>query len=226
MVKEHYQAILFDFDMTLADSVGVITTLLNQTAEHFGYPTRSLSEMLSIAGKGYTHEKMLYLTTGETDSERILAMRTWYRKISQEQMPRLTKFFPGVPEMLRNLSQVGLKMAVVSQKMGGTLMACLKQGGLASYFQTVLGCEDVPVPKPDPSGLLLAASRLQVLPDRCLYIGDSLIDQQAARAAGMDFAAMLQGGTARERFDPAAVRWYFDSAVQIARMFVNGLLQK
>ena len=221
-----YQAILFDFDMTLADSVGVIAKLLDQTSKHFGYPTRPPSEMLSIAGKGYTHEKMLCLTTGETDSERILTMRTWYRKISQEQMPRLTQFFPGVSEMLQNLSQAGLKMAVVSQKMGETLTACLNQYGLVPYFQVVLGCEDVPVPKPNPSGLMLAASRLQISPERCLFIGDSLIDQQSARKAHMDFAAMLKGETTREQFDTAAVRWYFDSAAQMNRMFTDGLLQR
>ncbi len=50
-----YQAILFDFDMTLAYSVGVIAELLHQAAEHFGYSPRSLTGLLNIVGKDYTH---------------------------------------------------------------------------------------------------------------------------------------------------------------------------
>jgi len=42
----------------------------------------------------------------------------------------------------------------------------------------------------------------------------------------MDFAAMLKGKTTREQFDPAAVRWYFDSAAQMSRMFIDGLPQR
>ncbi len=49
-----YQAILFDFDMTLADSVGAIAELLHQAAEHFGYSPRSLTGLLNIVGEGYT----------------------------------------------------------------------------------------------------------------------------------------------------------------------------
>lgn len=125
--------------------------------------------------------------------------------------------------MLRALCAAGLQLAIVSQKLRPTLLACLEREGLAQCFQLVRGCEDVPAPKPDPGGLLLAADRLNLPPARCLFTGDSLVDQEAARAAGMPFAAMLRGATAREQFDARFVRWYFDSAEQMARTLLQEL---
>lgn len=217
---KRYQAIIFDFDMTLADSAQVIVKMLNQTAKHFGYPARAAQEVLPIVGN--THEKMLSFTTGVTDPMRLLEMRAYYRAVCREDMPRLTAFFPDAAALLEAISRAGMQMAVVSLKLRDILLACLEKEGLSRYFQAVLGCEDVPAPKPDPSGLVLAANQLGISPDRCLYTGDSLVDQQAAAGAGMDFAAMLKGATRREQFDPRMVRWYFDSPAHMAQAVTQG----
>jgi pyrophosphatase PpaX len=57
--------------------------------------------------------------------------------------------------------------------------------GLRSHFETVVGLDCVRQPKPDPEGLLLAASRLGVLPSRAVYIGDRDVDVDAGRHCGM-----------------------------------------
>ena len=65
-------------------------------------------------------------------------------------------------------------------------------------FDIVIGCEDVRAPKPSPEGLIMAARRLGVSTGDVLYAGDSTVDAETARAAGVDFMGVLHGMTTRE----------------------------
>jgi len=81
----------------------------------------------------------------------------------------------------------------------------------------VVGCEDVIAPKPDPSGLFAVLKVLGVSPKDALYIGDSLVDEGAAKAAGVDFSAMLRGGTTKEQFDNTFVKHFYSSAEELSK---------
>lgn len=205
-----YKAIIFDFDMTLADSANVIITLLNMVSLHYGYGEMSPEETMPVVGN--THEIMLSHVTGEKDTEKLLEMRQYYRQLCREEMPARTEFFDDVPACLENIHRKGIKIGLLSLKLHDVLMASLVKYDLAKYFEVVTGCEDVAAPKPDPSGLFRTMDELGVTPEETLYIGDSLVDQGAAFAAGTDFAAMLRGGTKREQFDPKIVKYYYETA--------------
>lgn len=193
-----YRAVAFDFDMTLADTGHVIADLLNETVRHFGYAEESYEYILPVVGN--THEIMLGHTAHETDREKLLEMRVHYRKLCAEQMPERTVFFPGAEECVRALSQRGIRLGIVSIKLAGLLRASLDRYGLSDCFQYVLGGDDVGKPKPDPEGLLTLLELFGVRKNELLYIGDSCVDEKAAEAAGVDFCAMLLGGTRPEQF--------------------------
>lgn len=212
---KRYKAMIFDFDMTLADTAQVIVTLLNKTARDFGYPEMAFEDALPIVGN--THEIMLAHVTRERDPQRIAEMRTYYRQLCRDRMPDMTEFFPDVPDCLAQIARGGTAIGVLSLKLRDVLMASLVKYGLDKYFDVVIGCEEVAAPKPDPSGLFSTMEAMGVAPDETLYIGDSLVDQEAARGAGVDFAAMLRGGTSREQFDPGLVKYFYSTAAQLAQ---------
>ena len=193
-----YQALVFDFDMTLADTARVIVDLLDKTAQHFGYAAVSYEEARLAVGN--THKNMLKMVTGEQQDEKLLIMQEHYRRLCREEMAGRTELFPGVLSGIRGLYLQGKKLGVLSQKLKDVLVASLAHCGLLEYFTCVLGVEDVARAKPAPDGLLTAAERLGVCPTDILYIGDSLVDEGTAEAAGVDFAPMLLGGTRREEF--------------------------
>jgi HAD superfamily hydrolase (TIGR01509 family) len=91
---------------------------------------------------------------------------------------------PGVVSALERLRSLGLELAVVAN-WDLTLQHLLDEAGLSEYFRCVVHA----AAKPAPDGLLRALAELQVDPDRALHIGDDEVDEQAARAAGMQFAA-------------------------------------
>jgi HAD superfamily hydrolase (TIGR01509 family) len=91
---------------------------------------------------------------------------------------------PGVTESLQRLHGLGLELAVVGN-WDLTLRRHLDEAGLSPFFRAIVHAAR----KPKPDALLAALSQLQVAPDRALHIGDDTADEQAARAAGMHFAA-------------------------------------
>ena len=221
---KNYEAIVFDFDMTLADTAFVIVTLLNQVAEEFGYEAMAAEEALPVVG--YGHEIMLSHVTGEKDPEKLHRMRDRYREVCRERMPDMMVYFPDVPDSLRQLKEQGLLLGVLSQKPHAALTGSLEKYGLAQYIDVVTGCEDAPAHKPDPNGLLVSARAMGLDRKQILFIGDHLVDQETARAAGMDCSATLRGTTNREDFDPRFVKRFYHTAGQVAEEFVQAADRK
>jgi putative hydrolase of the HAD superfamily len=94
---------------------------------------------------------------------------------------------PDVRETLRRLQQSGLELGVVAN-FDLTLHGWLERLGLASFFSVVVTPADAGVTKPDPRIFELALERLRVQPERLLHIGDGRVDEEGARAAGVEFA--------------------------------------
>ena len=210
-----YQAIIFDFDMTLADTGPVIVDMLNATAERFGRPPMPYAQ--AIKGIGMPLRGLLRLVTGEQDEGTLDEMEAFYHERSKDEMPARTRFFPAVPDCLRAMYARGIRIGVLSLKMRRVMMLSLERYGLAQYFTAVTGSEDIARPKPDPAGLFATMEAMGADVRTTLYVGDSLVDQETARAAGTDFAALLQGGTTQEEFDPAVVTYYFEDAAALLR---------
>jgi phosphoglycolate phosphatase len=111
-----------------------------------------------------------------------------------------TVLLPGVRATVARLRARGLVLGIVSTKYRRRIEAILRREGLLAPFAAIVGGEDVAAHKPDPQSLNLAMARLRVTPDRALYVGDSVTDAEAARRAGLSFAAVLSGTTPREAF--------------------------
>ena len=77
--EKKYKALVFDYDMTIADTGPIIVSLLNQTAKHFGYPEQPYKQVVTMIG--HTQTDMLRFLTKETDMEKILIIREYYRAL-------------------------------------------------------------------------------------------------------------------------------------------------
>jgi phosphoglycolate phosphatase len=212
---KRYKALIFDFDMTLADSAKVIAELLNVSANDFGYPSMSFDEVLPVIG--HTHEIMLSHVTGQKDPGSLLHMRNHYRQLCRLRMADSMDIFEDVPACLQNISGKGIKIGLLSLKLRDVLIESLERHDLVKYFDAIVGCEDVTAPKPDPSGLFAVLGILGLEPKDAMYIGDSLVDEGAAKAAGIDFSAMLRGATAQEQFDRSFVRQFYRTAEELSK---------
>ena len=98
---------------------------------------------------------------------------------------RPAQLFLGIRPILDSLHRGGVPMAVVSSRRREPLEEGLRGAGLRGYFGVVIGLDDVSRPKPDPEGLRRALGHLGARPDHAVFIGDSPLDIEAGRRAGV-----------------------------------------
>lgn len=96
--------------------------------------------------------------------------------------------YRGVPRMLAEAREAGVRLALVTGKSRAAWRITEREAGLPP-FDVVVTDDDVTDPKPSPDGLRLALNALRLNPAEVLFIGDSLLDGEAARAAGVPFGA-------------------------------------
>jgi phosphoglycolate phosphatase len=194
------RAVIFDFDLTLADSSPGFDDCHRFAAGRLGLPPpdhesvrRTIGTPLPLA------VPMLY---GSAIDGRLDEYVGIYQVRADEVMTGLTVMLPGAAAAVRRLRDAGFLLAIVSQKLRYRVEDVLRRESLLDCFHVVLGAEDVPAFKPDPSGLRIALDRLAVPDSDALYVGDTTIDAEAAAKATMRFVAVLTGPTTRADFAP------------------------
>lgn len=188
-----YQAIFFDFDYTLGDATASIYEGFVYAFGQMGYPKPGLEEVRRTVG--HMLEDEFTMLTGEAHPVKRAEFRRWFQEKVGDTQAEKTVLLPGAEELLRALCGAGVKVGVVTSKRGTTLGKILKRYRLLELMSYTVGGENVSHPKPDPEGLNGGIAALGVSPADVLYCGDTVIDAETARRAGVDFAAVLNGTT-------------------------------
>ncbi len=196
------RAVIFDFDLTLADSSPGFEACHSYAAEHIGIAAPSLDAVRRTIGTPLP--LVVPRLYGPSIDGRVEEYIEVYQARADEVMGPLTLILPGTRDALARLNTAAIPAAVVSQKLRYRIEEVLQREDLLDAFACVLGAEDVPAFKPDPSGLLLALERLEVPPAEAIYVGDTTIDAEAAANAGLRFVGVLTGPTTRDDFAPFA----------------------
>jgi phosphoglycolate phosphatase len=212
-VSRPFDAILFDFDYTLADSSSAVVECARTALRAMGLP--DASEHAICRTIGLALPETLARLAGEQHRHRADEFRRHWRQRSDQIMVAWTQVFPYVPRTLRGLKECNLALAIVSTKYRSRIEAVLGREELAHYFDVIVGGEDVEAFKPDPGGLLAAIEQLGVPLDRALYVGDSVTDAETARRAGVAFLAVLSGRTEKKEFAEYPVEAVLESIADL-----------
>ena len=193
----NYTAYLFDFDYTLVDSSQGILICFRNVLDR-----RQFTDVTDEAIKhtiGKTLKESFSILTGITDPEQLASMQKEYSAEADIHMNANTILFPETIFVLTRLKEQGALIGVVSTKYRFRIQGFLKDYFPDNFFDVIIGGEDVESRKPSPEGIFLALERLGCAPEKTLYVGDSLVDAEAAQAAGVDFAGVLTGMVAAEK---------------------------
>ena len=198
-----YRAVLFDFDYTLGDGTQAIVAGFRHAFGRMGLTEPETEGIRRTVGlpleDGYT------LLSGDGSARRREEFRRLYVEKAGPLQVEITRLLPGAYELLTALERAGIPAGIVSTKRRATLEAILQARGVLSLLDLIVGGDQVARPKPDPEGLLIAAERLGLQPSELLFCGDTTIDGEAARRAGTQFCAVLNGTTTQEDFLAAAI---------------------
>ena len=208
-------AVLFDFDFTLADSSAGIITCINYALSEMGLGESSSEDILKTIGL-YIPDALVALK-GERYRPLGEEFMKHFTHKADEVMVEDTFFLPGAESVLKALHLLGYRIAIVSTKFRFRIETVLERDGLRDTVEVIIGGEDVENHKPHPEGLLRAADQLGLPVGRCVYLGDSEVDARAAQSAGMSFVAVMTGTTPVEIFDAYPSAALLESVAEIIR---------
>ncbi|MBQ7906770.1 MAG: HAD family hydrolase [Clostridia bacterium] len=178
-------AVIFDLDGTLADTMDDLKTAMNNMLKSLGYKTRTKPELLSFINRGARNFVKSSLPKIVQDSELIVdSALDVYEQEYAKCYCESTYAFDGVKEALEGLKEKGIRIGVLSNKQDAFVKhICEKLFG-KGFFKATMGQTSLPT-KPDPQGALLMARLLGAKPQNCIIVGDSDVDMMTAQNAGM-----------------------------------------
>lgn len=175
---------LFDLDGTLADTAPDLGAALNRVRSARGLDPVPIEELRSSSSHGA--RGLLRVGMGiASDHPEYDALRDAFLAHYEAALCVDTRLFAEVDTLLDDIEARSLKWGIVTNKATRYTTPLLDRLGLGARAGAVVCGDTTPFPKPHPAPLLAAASRLGVVPERCVYVGDAERDVAAGIAAGM-----------------------------------------
>ena len=189
---------VFDLDGTLLDTLDDLMNATNYALEEMGFPQRTRKEVEAFVGNGVAKlmERAVPAGTNPEDTARALNIfKPYYARHSKDK----TAPYPGIIETLNTLRTKGCKLAVVSNKFDAAVKT-LAQDYVPGLMDEAAGDnEALGVPKkPDATMVFQTLAALAVTPGRAVYVGDSDVDLQTAKNAGLPCISVTWGFRDRE----------------------------
>lgn len=195
-----YQAVIFDLDGTLVDSLMDLAESANEMLAQYGYAQHEIEKYRWMVGNGM--RMLIKRCLPENVLEGLLdEALAKFRQIYEGRILLKTRPYEGIPDLLTALKERKVRLAVCTNKEHAVAVQIIDRLFPAGTFAYVFGEREGIPRKPDPSATLDIVSRLNVSPDAAIYIGDSMVDMQTGIRAGMLPVGVLWGFRTREELE-------------------------
>ena len=208
---DRFDLVVFDWDGTLSDSTAAIVSAIQDAAADLDLPVPDHATASHVIGLGL-HDA-LARAVPTLPAERIAEYSARYRVHYLAREAELV-LFPGARELIAELRQSGVMLAIATGKSQHGLQRALAATGLGAEFAATR-CADQTHPKPHPAMLLELAEELMVAPQRTLMVGDTTHDLQMAEAAQAAAVGLTQGAHPYEQLAACRPLALFDSLAQL-----------
>jgi len=184
--------LIFDLDGTLVDSLPGIAASLNRALDRCGFEGHADAAVRRFIGNG-SYELARHAAPKGTSPESILAVEAAFKEDYALTWPEGTAPYEGIPQLLAKLSAAGVRMAVLSNKPHPFTVEIVEHLFPGIPFDPVLGQRPDAPRKPHPDAAIQISDLWGADPSECIFIGDSTVDLETARGAGMRPLAVAWG---------------------------------
>ena len=207
-----YEAVIFDLDGTLLNTIDDLADGVNYAMREFGFPTHSVDRVRQMVGNGVLNLVKRALPDDKKDMLDIVlpVFKEYYSAHSKDK----TAPYAGVVELLQKIKQKGLKTAILSNKFDGAVKALSKE-----YFGDLI---DLPIGegngvkvKPNPEGMNHVLSVFGLDKSKCLYVGDSEVDVETGLGVEIDFAIVTWGFRDKDVLSSAGATVFADNVKEL-----------
>ena len=209
-------AAIFDLVGTLADTLADIAEAVIAGLSSMDLPTHPEEAYRDWVGEGVEHLAALAMPASHHPQMGELVRR--FRAYYAEHVVQKSRAFPEVPAVLEALRAKGVLLAVLSNKMDLLTRRIVQVCFGDALLHPVYGERQGVARKPDPSAALGIASELGVEPARCLFVGDTAVDMNTARAAGMYGVGVTWGFRGREELEQSGAKVIIEAPGELLRL--------
>lgn len=217
------ELIIFDFDGTLIDSVPDLTLAVNILLSHYNLEPVTIEEATPFIGNGVKVlvERALKhaMPAEEVTKELFGEALEIYFKAYKENLCVDTYLYPGVLETLKYLHDKEYTMAICTNKPMEFIEPILKELSIERFFKYWIGGDSLPEKKPAAAPLLHIAANMNLDVKKCIMIGDSRNDIEAAKNAGMESIGLSYGYNYNEHISDYNPTKVVDNFAELQRSF-------
>ena len=215
-----YKTVIFDLDGTLLNTLDDIRDSLNVALSKFGFKERSLEEVRKAVG--YASKELLARTLeGGYENPQLQTVLDYYLEYYEKHSNIKTKPYEGIIELLEELREQGVRVAIVSNK-PQEAVSILSREIFGDLVELAIG-ESAELPrKPNPAMLLKAVEELGCAKEECVYVGDTEVDVQTARNAEMDIIVVLWGFRTKDVLLKTGAKTFAADTKELGRIIRQG----
>ena len=210
-----YQAVIFDLDGTILNTLDDLAGATNASLNRSGYPPRTVDEVRRFVGNGIRKlvERAVPAGTSDADIDRVF---TDFKKYYAVHCAEKTCPYDGIPALLSRLRADGVRTAVVSNKADFAVRELCGQY-FEGLFDVVAGEKEGVRRKPAPDTVNAVLADFGLTPEQAVYVGDSDVDLETAKNAGMDCIGVAWGFRGEEFLREKGASLVVSSAEELYR---------
>ena len=205
--------IIFDLDGTLINTIDDLGQACNYALAACGYPTHPIEDYPRLVGNGINKLIERALPEAHRNEETVLRLRKYFVPYYDEHNCDLTCPYDGIIELLQTLKEEGHTLAVASNKYQAATEKIVAHF-FPGVFDVVLGERENVARKPDPQIVWDIVGSLEDASEM-LYVGDSLVDAETAKAAKIPFVACTWGFCTEEQLAIANPNYMVQHPIEI-----------
>ena len=211
--------IIFDLDGTLINTISDLGQACNHALAACGFPTYKIEDYPRLVGNGVNKLIERALPEEDRNEATVLRLREYFVPFYDAHNCDFTRPYDGIPELLLALKEQGHLLAVASNKYQAATEKIVAQL-FPGIFDVVLGEREGVERKPNPQIVYDIHSTLNTKLStlNCLYIGDSIVDAETARAAGASLVLCTWGFGTREQMEGAKPDYLVDHPLDILKV--------
>lgn len=217
-----YSTVIFDLDGTLADTLEDLADAVNFALKNNGLKTYPVEDYRHFVGNGA--QRLIKAVLGGRADDTVLSEKVqkdfanYYGSHSMDK----TKSYPKIENMLVNLQNKGVGLAVLSNKPHAFVAEILQKLFPRVSFSAAWGKKEEFKIKPNPQALLALMQSIQANAKETLYVGDSDVDAKTAQNGNVDFIGVEWGFRGREELLSAGAKTTVVTAEELEKLVLNG----
>lgn len=217
-----FNAVFFDLDGTLVNSLEDLAVSTNYVLTKMGYPTHKTECFKYFAGDGSAKMLERAMPKEEVTPERVMKLNKMFLEHYSEHFIDNTVAYDGLNVLISNLKEKEIKLAVVTNKaQHAAELVVHKLYGDA--FDYILGLREGIPAKPDPTGVFMAMKELQVEPSECVFVGDTAMDIAVGVNAGIFPIGVLWGFRKEDELLKAGAKAIVSDSKQLEKIILGEL---